>query len=99
MPRLTSRQQHRSNVEAQTPREYFQRYLAIPSFDHIIMCILEQFSPSAKVATSLLGLVPSVLCSRNVNLNAAVNTYTDDLLSPELFEMELARRRSRYLAM
>ena len=28
------------------------------------MCIEEQFSPSAKVATSLLGLVPSVLCSR-----------------------------------
>jgi len=29
------------------------------------MCIEEQFSPSAKVVTSLLGLVPSVLCSRN----------------------------------
>ena len=63
------------------------------------MCIEEQFSPSAKVATSLLGLVPSVLCSRNVNLNAAVNTYTDDLPSPELFEMELTRWRSQYLAM
>ena len=63
------------------------------------MCIEEQFSPSAKVATSLLGLVPSVLCSRNVNLNAAVKTYTDDLPSPELFEMELTRWRSRYLAM
>ena len=25
MPRLTSRQQHRSNAEARTPREYFQR--------------------------------------------------------------------------
>ena len=29
------------------------------------MCIEEQFSPLAKVVTSLLGLVPSVLCSRN----------------------------------
>ena len=91
MPRLTPRQQHRSNAEAQTPREYFQRNVAIPLLDHIIMCIEEQFSPSAKVATSLLGLVPSVLCSRNVNLNAAVNTYTDDLSSPELFVMELTR--------
>ena len=99
MPRITSRQQHRSNAEAQTPREYFQRNVAIPLLDHIIMCIEEQFSPSAKVATSLLGLVPSVLCSRNVNLNAAVNAYTDDLPSPELFEMELTRWRSRYLAM
>lgn len=99
MPRLTSRQQHHPNAEAQTPREYFQRNVAIPLIDHIIMCIEEQFSPSAKVATSLLGLVPSVLCSRNVNLNAVVNTYTDDLLSPGLLEMELTRWRSRYLAM
>ena len=29
MPRLTSRQQHRSNPEAQTPIEYFQRNVAI----------------------------------------------------------------------
>ena len=99
MPQLTSRQQHRSNAEAQTPKEYFQTNVAIPLLDHIIMCIGEQFSPSAKAATSLLGLVPSVLCSRNVNLNAAVNTYADDLPSLELFEMELTRWRSRYLAM
>ena len=99
MARLKSRQQYRSNAEAQIPREYFQRNVAIPFLDHIIMCIEKQFSSSAKVATSLLGLVPSVLCLRNVNLNAAVNIYTDDLPSPELFEMELTRRRSRYLAM
>ena len=99
MPQLTSRQQHRSNAEAQTPKEYFQTNVAIPLLDHIIMCIGEQFSPSAKAATSLLGLVPSVLCSRNVNLNAAVNTYADDLPSLELFEMELTRWRSRHLAM
>ena len=101
MPRLTSRQQHRSNTETQTLRGYFQRNVAIPLLDHIIMCIEEQFSPLVKVATSLLGLaiVPSVLCSRNVNLNAAVNTYTDDLPSPGLFEMELTRWRSRCLAM
>ena len=94
MPRLTSRQQHRSDAKAQAPREYFQRNLAIP-----ISCFEEQFSPPAKVITSLLGLVPSVLCSRNVNLSAAVNTYTDDLPSPELFKMELTGWRSRYLAM
>ena len=63
------------------------------------MCIEEQFWPSAKVATSLLGLIPSVLCSRNVNLNVAVKTYNDDLLSPKLFEMELTRWRSQYSAM
>ena len=34
MPRLTSRQQHRSNAEAQTPRENFQRNVSIPLLDH-----------------------------------------------------------------
>ena len=86
-------------AEAQISRECFQRNVTIPSLDHIIMCIKEQFSPSAKAATSLFGLVPSVLCSRNVNLDAPVNTYTDDLPSPdELFEKELTRWRGRYLA-
>ncbi|XP_078348023.1 52 kDa repressor of the inhibitor of the protein kinase-like [Oculina patagonica] len=99
MPRITSRQQHRSNTEAQNPKIYFQRNVAIPLLDHIIMCINEQFSPSATVAASLLGLVPSVLCSKNVNLEAAVNKYNDDLPSPEMFEMELMRWRGRYLAM
>ena len=99
MPRITSRQQHRSNTEAQNPKIYFQRNVAIPLLDHIIMCINEQFSPSATVAASLLGLVPSVLCSKNVNLEAAVNKYNDDLPSPEMFEMELMRWRRRYLAM
>ena len=32
------------------------------------------------------------------NLNAAINTYTDDLPSPELFEMELKRWKSGYLS-
>ncbi|KAL9977462.1 hypothetical protein ACROYT_G014868 [Oculina patagonica] len=87
------------NTEAQNPKIYFQRNVAIPLLDHIIMCINEQFSPSATVAASLLGLVPSVLCSKNVNLEAAVNKYNDDLPSPEMFEMELMRWRGRYLAM
>ncbi|XP_078371311.1 52 kDa repressor of the inhibitor of the protein kinase-like [Oculina patagonica] len=89
MPRITSRQQHRSNTEAQNPKIYFQRNVAIPLLDHIIMCTNEQFSPSATV----------VLCSKNVNLEAAVNKYNDDLPSPEMFEMELMRWRGRYLAM
>lgn len=61
MPRITRRQQHRSNAEASSPHEYFQRNVAIPLHDHIIMCLDQQFSPSAIIATSLLGLAP-VFC-------------------------------------
>ena len=99
MPHITSRQQHRCNAEASSPREYFKRNVAIPVLDHIIMCIDQQFSPSAVIAASLLGLVPSVLCLKDVELEAAVGKYNADLSSPELFEMELKRWKSRYMSM
>ena len=64
------------------------RNVAIPVLDHIITSIDQQFLPSAIIiATSLLGLVPSVLFKKEVNLEAALNTYSTDLLSPELFHM------------
>ena len=97
MPHITSRQQHRSSAEASSP--CVQRNVAIPFLDHVIMCINEQFSPSAIVATSLLGLVPSILCSKKVNLEAAIKKYEADLPSPELFQMELKRWKNRYLPM
>ena len=98
MPRITSRQQHRCSAEASSPREYFKRNVAIPVLDDI-MCIDQQFSPSAVIAASLLGLVPSVLCLKDVELEAAVGKYNADLPSPELFEMELKRWKSRYMSM
>jgi len=96
MSRISSRQQHRSNAEAQTPKEYFKQNVAIPLLDQIIMSINGQFSPSAAVATSLLGLVPSVLCGREVDLKAALTKYSDDLPSPELFQMELQRWKAQH---
>ena len=86
MPRITARQQHHSNAEASSPHEYFQRIVAIPLLDHI-MCLDEQFSPFAIIATSLLG--PSILCSKEVSLESAVKKDESDLPSPELFQMEL----------
>lgn len=50
MPRIASRQQHKSNVEASSCCEYFQRNVAIPILDHIIMSIDQQFSPSAIIS-------------------------------------------------
>ena len=86
-------------MEANSPQEYYQRNVAIPLLDHIIMCLDQQFSPSAIIATSLLGLVPSILCSKDVKLDAAVSKYEAGLPSPELFQMELKRWKNRYLSM
>ena len=40
-----------------------------------------------------------VLWVRDVDLKAAITKYSDDLQSPELFQMELARWKGRYLSM
>ena len=91
MLRIASKQQHHSNAHATTPCEYFLRNTAIPFLDHIIDFIDQQFSRSSMIATGLLGLVPTILCSKDVSLETAVSTYSADLPSPELFQMELKR--------
>lgn len=71
----------------------------IPFLDHIIMCLDQQFSPAAIIASSLLALVPSILCSKNTSLETVARMYEGDLPSPELLEMELTRWKNRYMSM
>ena len=99
MPRIASRQQHRNNTEAHDPEQYYKRTIAIPLLDHIIASIEKQFSQHTTIATSLLGLVPSVFCSESeasLDIESVVSMYETDLHSPELLEMELARWKRRY---
>lgn len=98
MPRIASRQQHRSNPESATPCDYFKKTIGIPFLDHVISYLESQFSESAVTASTLLGIVPSVLCSRDINFNEVVSTYEQDLPSPELFPMELSRWKAKYMA-
>ena len=51
------------------------------------------------IAISLLGLVPSILCSKEVDLEAVVIKYNCDLLSPEHLQEELQHWKSKYMAM
>jgi len=98
MPRIASRQQHRSNAAADNPCEYYQRNVAIPLLDHIISFLDQQFCDSSITAIMLLGLVPSILCTKNVDLEGAVTRYSADLPSPELFETELRRWKNRFIS-
>ena len=75
MPRITSRQKHRSNAEALSPQEYLKKNVVIPFLDHIIMCLDQQFSPAAIIPSSLLALVPSILCSKNPCLETVARMY------------------------
>ena len=89
-------QRHHSNTEAANPVDYYKRNVAIPFLDHIIAFIDQQFSQSSINASLLLGLVPNILCSKDVDLQTAVSMYNEDLPSPELFEMELKRWKHKY---
>lgn len=46
--------------------------------------------------TTLLGLVPSILCEKTVNIDKAVELYNDDLPSPELVDQEMIRWRNKF---
>ena len=54
------------------------------------------FSSLTIAAGSILGIVPSVMHSKEINLSRIVEVYHDDLPSPELPELELMRWKSKY---
>lgn len=87
MPRIAKRQIHRSNTPAATPEEYYRLNLAIPFLDHISNEFEQQFTGLSAKCGKLIGLVPTVLMSEDVepDFEEVVNTYTDDLPSLELF--------------
>ena len=77
MPRIiAARQQHRSN---DSPLDYDKKNVAIPFLDHISTHL--QFSSLTITAGSLLGIIPSVQHSKEINLSRIVEVYHDDLLS------------------
>ncbi|KAL5486890.1 hypothetical protein EMCRGX_G019427 [Ephydatia muelleri] len=92
------RQQHRSNPSSLSVEDYFKKTVAIPLLDHIITSMKDCFSVAAIVTSSLLGVIPSVCCSKEVNMERAIEKYKDDLPSPELTSTELRRWKAQYSA-
>ena len=82
--------------EASSPEDYFRKSVAIPLLDHILSTLEAQFSKAAAVASSLLGVVPSVCCSSEIDLDEALQKYGQDLPSPELFAAEFSRWKRRF---
>ena len=96
MPRIARLQQHRANPQASSPEDYFRKSVALSLLDHILSTLEAQFSKAAAVASSLLGAVPSVCCSSDVDLDEALQKYGQDLPSPELFAAEFSRWKRRF---
>ena len=81
-PRSAQKQQHRSNAPAETTEEYYKRNCAIPFLDHIIANLDSRFSPLALKATSLLCFLPSIVCTKEIDLKEVLELYETDLPSP-----------------
>ena len=96
MPRIAKRQQHRSNAPAESPFDYYNRNVAIPFLDHISSNLNTQFSVMAVTASSLLGLVPAIICAREIDIEDALKMYSNDLPSPELVPQEIKHWKLRY---
>ena len=98
-PRVTSRQHHRANNPALSPLEYYRRNLVIPVLDEVISEFDTRFSKLSITAGQLVGLVPSVICEREVNIEEVAELYTRDLPSPELLDQEVDRWKRKFVAM
>ena len=86
MPCIAIRKQHRSYETAESVFDYFKKNAAI---DHIYSGLDEQSSSLAITASSLLGLVPTVICTKQVDIATALELYHEKLPSPELIALEL----------
>ena len=99
MPRVATRQQHRSNIVTLSLLDYYQKKVAIPFPDHTCTYLNEQFSALSATAPSLLSLVPIVMHKRSVDLSEVIKQYSNDLPSPELVERELLHWKSKCSAL
>ena len=84
-PRSCARQQHRPNADAETIEDWYRVNVAIPFLDHTNQELDFRFSALAQTASKLLGLVPAVLCKREIDMTEVIQLYSNDMTSPELF--------------
>ena len=94
IPRLCGRQQHRDNVPAETPDEYYKRYLTILLLYHVLMEMKSRFSIHQQSATYDLCFVPATMVLMEQaealhKLTSVENLYKADLPYSESVWSEL----------
>lgn len=80
VPRIASRQQHRSNHPAQSSSDYWKRSIIIPYLDSLISALDQRFSNEHLPAFSLMSLHPNTMLSMTLsdfqeNCKAFTNFY------------------------
>ena len=99
IPRRTNQQQHRDNVPAQTPSDYYKRAVAIPLLDHLQSEMKTYFNPTNDIVlSSLFNLLPELeaVGDKNPDIEAALEFYENDLPSPHVVDGELLRWKRKW---
>ena len=94
--RVSGYQKHRSNASTESVEDHYRVNVAVPFLDHITVQLDQRFSNLSNTATSLLGLIPSIIIDRELDLQAAIELYYRDLPSPELIPQELLRWKMKW---
>ena len=84
IPRRCSRQQHRNNVEGDTPEAYYRRAVTVPLLDHLIQEMEWRNKELQQTAAEGLCLIPSALLSlskedRERGISNMLEKYEGDL--------------------
>ena len=100
IPRLVMRQQHRNNVPAENPQEYYRRAFCIPFYDRLIAEMELRFSKMSITASKFFFLVPSVLCAMELKFDTfsgLLELYANDLFNVDALDMEINAWKNKWL--
>ena len=79
----------RSNVEFDSPEEYYRRSIYIPFLDGSLQELQVCFQGKAKDCVKIMFLIPSHLQSFDAEANSEKNFYSSDLPSRVEFDQEV----------
>ena len=91
VPRTCRRQTQRSNVPAETPKDYWRRSVFLPFLDHLLTELSSRFSAMTKAAVGGLRLLPEKAKTMDVERVRAdlLQAYEVDLPEAEHLDAEL----------
>ena len=103
-PRLASRQQHRQNIPAQSPTDYYRLNLTIPLLDHLVNEIELRFDEnSSQNVTEFLALLPATISKSHSVIDrgtfpSVLQLYEDDLPASLSLDAELDLWQQHWIA-
>jgi len=92
VPRVVTRQVHRSNIPADNPEDYYRKNIMIPFLDHILVEMRDRFSSVHQQKVKLLGLIPSIAVTYDrASVEEVGQLYETDLPFPQVLGAEYRR--------